>query len=70
MSVAMESDIKTALSFAPLPTGVTIMPKGSFKVEKVGSLDDFKAKLAFMGSLKPAVLINQNLVVRQQNLRV
>lgn len=43
------------------------MPMGSFKIEKVTSLDAFKSKLQTLGPIRPAVLVNG--VLHSQEMR-
>jgi hypothetical protein len=57
MSTLSANDSKTALGIQLPPSTVKSYATGTFKVEKVSSLDDFKAKIMGMRSLKPAVLV-------------
>lgn len=63
-TLATRNDAKNALGTPLLPPGVQVLPAGSFKVEKVVSLDDFKAKMMGMGGLRPAILKGSTLWVQ------
>jgi hypothetical protein len=63
-TVAPRNDAKSAHGTHLLPPGLQVLPAGSFKVEKVVSLDDFKAKMIGMGGLRPAVLKGSTLWVQ------
>lgn len=59
------SDALHAQTRADLPGGVRIMPMGSFRVEKVGSLDELKTKKWNFAAMRPAVLVKDTLVLVQ-----
>lgn len=63
MSTLATCDVKQAMKGQLPPPDVKVVHLGSFKVEKVGSLDDFKAKMIGMGKLRPAVLTSSGLWV-------
>lgn len=76
MSTVTATDARSALGVQLPPPGFKTYAAGTFKVEKVGSLDDFKAKfmgLHSMHSLRPAVLTGETLLVhtgRKQQWRL
>lgn len=61
MSTVAASDANCALGAHLPPPALKAYPAGTFKVEKVGSLDDFKAKFIGLRSLRPAVLVGHTL---------
>jgi hypothetical protein len=63
MSTLATCDVKQAIKGQLPPPGVKVVPMGSFKVEKIGSLDDFKAKTIGMGQLRPAIMTSTGLWV-------
>lgn len=65
MTSIVASDALYAQTRADLPNGVRIMPLGSFRVEKVGSLDEFKSKKWNFAAMRPAVLLKDTLVLAQ-----
>lgn len=69
MSMLTANDASTALIGHSNPCGVRLLPAGTFKVEKIGSLDDFKAKIMGTRSLRPAVMIGQNIIYVEGRLQ-
>lgn len=64
MSLFFKDDSKVAQNGSFCPKGISYMQMGDFTVEKVVSLDDFKAKSKNFPSLIPAVLRNNTLIFK------
>jgi len=72
MPCNVQSDCTQAMLGSRLPKGVRVMQVGSFRMENVVSLDEFKSRCMDLRSLKPAVLMGQTLIVaspKQQQWR-
>lgn len=65
MTSIVTNDALHAQTRSDLPNGVKIMPMGSFRVEKVGSLDEFKTKKWNFAAMRPAMLVKGTLVLTQ-----
>jgi hypothetical protein len=63
MSAILQSDAKLAINLESTGRGVRMLPMGTFTVQKVMNLDEFKSRKMDFRSLKPAVLVNHTLMV-------
>ncbi len=63
MSQVIVNDLTHAAQPINAVKGVQMVRMESFKVERVFNLDEFKSKKIDFSSLKPAILMNQSVLV-------
>lgn len=63
MTSTLSNDAALALSNPTQLRKFTVMPVGNIKVERIVSLADFKSKNIDFKALRPAVLMNNTLLV-------
>ena len=62
-TVLLNDSVRVLQESANIPK-FQIIPLGSINVQKVGSMDELKAKFANSQSMRPAVLVNKLLLVK------
>jgi hypothetical protein len=70
MSATQQNDTHKAFTKEGVQGMIRVMPEGMFKVENVKSFDAFKTKNIDFSSLRPAILVGQNLIIQTQSVRL
>jgi hypothetical protein len=66
MTSTIINDASLALKENTKPSGVEMIPMGNIRVQKITSIADFKSKNIDFRSLRPAVMVNQTLIFKDQ----
>jgi hypothetical protein len=66
MTSVLLNDAVTAIKDQSSLKNTEMMPMTKIKVERIVSIADFKSKNIDFGSLRPAILINQTLLVEKK----